>query len=203
MVGAFLYTWLWSSSAEFRHLGWDPIMSLALSLVTVLSTGLAFLVTAWLIGRWNLSATTQRWLLLTPWMLVTAFWITSAIIETTPRARFAAKVIQPVPSGVRDIQAAGFEAILASRWMFSFTIDPAQVGDIVSKHSLVPTNPDDFKAMIERDSFFKRISWAHHVSYGNNTRCYSRSESEIPSRWACLIMDTQTSRAWFLRGYQN
>jgi hypothetical protein len=205
VVGVFLFTLLWSSSAEFWDLGAFGflIFGLPLLLVTVLGVSVAFLVTGWLIERRNLSTKSQRLILLTPWILVTAFWIASAGIAATPRSRFASTVTRPVPSSVHDIKAAGLNSFLASRWLLSFTIDTAQVGDIVTRHSLAQTNYYDFQAMIDRDMFFKRILWARNVGHGSNALFYSRIDTGVPSRWVCFIVDTNSSRAWFMTGYQN
>ena len=208
LVGVFILTLVWSSSMGFWGISAIGclIFGLPFLFVNVLGAIVVFLVTGWLIERRNLSTKTQRLLLLTPWILVTAFWLASARITATPRARFASIVTRPVPSSAQDIKAAGLNSFLARRWLLSFTIDPARVGDIVSRHSLTQTNYYDLQAMVDRDMFFKQILWAHNVGHGSNALFYSRFDTRKPgggSGWTCFIVDTNSFHAWFMTGYQN
>jgi len=180
------------------------IFGLPLVFITVIVVSLVFVVTGWLIAKRNLSTKTQRLILLSPWLLVAAFWIISAAVAATPRGRFASTVTRPVPSTVQDIKAAGLNSFLARRWLLSFTIDAAQVGDIVARHSLARTNYYDFQAMVDRDGFCKGIRWARNIGLGTNALFYSRFDTAgVPSRWVCFMVDTNSSRAWFMTGYQN
>ncbi len=205
VVGVFVFTMAWSSTAEFWDIGAYGFffLGIPLVLVTVLIASAVFLVIGWLIERRNLSSKSQRLLLLSPWILATAFWIASAGITAMPRSRFGATIGRPVPTSVQNIKAAGLNSFLARRWLLSFTLDPAQAGAIVSKHSLAQTNYFDFQAMVDQDAFFKRIPWAHNVGPNSNSLFYSRFETGMPSRWICFIVNTNSSRAWFMTGYQN
>jgi len=204
VVGVFLFHLLRSSTREF----WDIvafgfiIFGVLLVGITVLAVTVVVLVAGWVVERRNLSIATQRLILLTPWILAATIWIVLAVISATPRSRFASMVVCPVPGSVQDIKVAGLNSFLARRWLFSFTIDRGQVGDIVRKHALIQTNSLDFQKIIDGDTFLKRVAWARNVSCNSNAIFYVRMDADT-SWWTCLAVNTNTTRACFLTGYQN
>jgi hypothetical protein len=100
-----------------------------------------------------------------------------------------------VPGSVRDIQVAGLDSLMANRWLLGFTIDSSQIGAIVTQRSLGRTSHDDFKEMVDRSKFLMRIPWAHGVRHASNAQFYSRIETD---GWVCLVVETNSSRAWFI-----
>lgn len=205
MAGVFVFTLVSSSSRDFWDLGAFVILifGLPLVLITVLGVSVGFLAIGWFVTRSNLATRTQRILLLTPWILAAVFWIGAAGVSALPKRRFSTVVIHPVPTSVQDIKAAGLNSFLARRWLLTFRIEATQIGDILTKHSMVQTNYYDFQRMIDRDIFLKRIQWAHNVDCQSNSLFYSRIDQGVPSQWVCLVVNTNSSRAWFMIGYQN
>ena len=111
--------------------------------------------------------------------------------------------MRPVPTSVQDIKAAGLNSFLASQWLLTFQIATSQIGNIVARHSLAQTNYFNLQEKIDRDTFLKRVSWARSVECDSNAVFYARTEWGPPSRWVYFVVETNSSRAWFIRGYQN
>ena len=205
IAAVFVFATVWSATPGFWQLGVVDflIFGLPLALVTLLLGSLAFLIAGWFVARSTLSFGKKRMLLIAPWILVACFWIVFALIVGNPRSRFGAIVVRPVPSSVEDIRVAGLNSFLARRWLFSFRIESAQIDDMLARHSLERTNYFDFRETIDHDVFFKQVAWAKDAKFGTNALFYSRSEMGVPSRWVRLVVDTNSSHAWFMIGYQN
>lgn len=205
LTSIFIWSLACTGTIEFWDLSAIMAMLVALPvlLVTVLCVSVVFLIIGAFIMMIHLAPRTQRLILLAPWILASGFWICYAVATATPRSRFSSAILSPIPASARNIKAAGLNAFLARRWLLTFQIDANQIGDIVSKHSLVRTNYVDFQRMIDNDMLLKRIEWAHNIECPTNAQFYYRMETGAPGRWACLALDTNSSRAWFLSGYQN
>ncbi|MFO1501314.1 MAG: hypothetical protein U1G07_23485 [Verrucomicrobiota bacterium] len=201
----FVFMLLWSSTREFWDLGVLMSFFFCLPLLVVsivIASVLFWIVHRVLTGR-DASLKAQRVLLLTPWLLVAGIWLTAGICNSTSKSRFRSMVSNPIPPSVRDINAAGLNSFLARRWLFEFRMDAKDVDRLVRRHALTRTEAFGFDNVIARDMFLVRVEWARKISCPTNAWFFSKVDPGVPSRWTYFAVETNSSRAWFLEGFQN
>lgn len=208
MVGIFVFFVIQTSTRELWHIGIFSFLFLGLpSAILVLPVlSIVFAVVRWFVNRSKLSYASQRFILLAPWLLFVVYCFAAAAIAAIPKNRFSAMVLDPVPGSVKNVKAVGLHSFLARRWMFHFQIDPVEAGEIVKKHALTQVPPFDFQEKISHDPFLREVSWARDIRYRDTTLFYARTEDAADgqsSRWTYLMVDPDSSQAWFIQGYQR
>lgn len=202
----FFFALQWSATREFWGLGGvgSVILWLPLLLVTVLGVSAIFLVLGWFAAWYKLTAKTQWLLLLSPWILVTLFWFGVAKVIAEPRHRFRTLVLDPVPAGVHDVHARGFNAFLASRWLVQFETEAKDLQNIVSRHELAEVEPFDLPAMLRQDVFLSRLEGMDPIPVTKPARFFKRKSRQGQADKALfLVYDPATTQAWFVQSSQN
>lgn len=127
------------------------------------------------------------------------------LTQSSPKARYAAHV-GVLADRVSDIQVSGFRAMLASHWLFAFTVIPDDAATIASKLGLQEDNLTKLKEFLANDLvlFHSPVSAGLHAAAPDDLKTYSRTKwGDQTSSWIILTVDVRHHRAWFYRGFQN
>ena len=146
---------------------------------------------------------TNRWrwgflLLMTAVSLGWMFWSWS---ETTPRKKFAHRVLNPVPLGVQEIVARGYTTF-GSQWSFEFQADSAALDSIISHHQMTP-QPLEALAEYREDRFAMVPPWILTATDADGMKIFQRYTPESMSpeprraRTLWLAYFPGQPRAWF------
>ncbi|CAN5833290.1 hypothetical protein BH11VER1_BH11VER1_04830 [soil metagenome] len=211
LVGRLVLTLVETSTLEFWNIGIFPRLFSGLGMAAsyLAGTSFGFLVYLWFVNRSNRTLTEKRHISMTFWLS----WITfnclfSVISSATPKHRFREEVMNPLPDSVKEVKVAGLDTTRLRRWMFHFRIDPYEVSKIVWRHGLTQAPVFDFQKMIDQDPVLREVSWARDIHYRDTALFYVNayiedSENGPSYAWTFLMVDAQSSTAWFITGYQR
>lgn len=203
--GVFAYTSVLGGTSEFSSFSifWFLVVGLPTILLSTLVAMLGFLVIGRIVERKRAGHRVKCYALLAPWIVTAKFWLFLAFNGAKASSRFKAEVLNPAPASVHDIRVVGFNSFLARRWLLSFRIDSSDIGGIVARKSLTRTNYFDMQQIIAQDVFLKRVEWARDLKFDSNAVFYTRTVPGVPSVWVRLVVNTNSSQAFFFSGHQN
>jgi NADH:ubiquinone oxidoreductase subunit 6 (subunit J) len=197
-----------SATWEFMALGAAFVIPATL-IVGIVTMGLAAVLGA--VAR--LMERRQRWprrlsprLILSVALLASLAMIAWGGYSATPRQRYK-QMVAAAGEHASEIDVAGFDSLLAQRWLLGFKIPPEQIPAIVSRWNLKEVDPIALGERLRSDVMLgsSKSPLVQEAPDPKGTRCFVSDDSGAAgsSRWITFVFREADRRAWFYRGYQN
>jgi hypothetical protein len=207
VAGMLMVTWTDFGTSEFRALS---------ALLPFVFTGfMSVILLPWL---WVASAVTKmlarkgrlpRWFDSTTikalgFVLLTA-QVGVAIYSGLPKSRLAA-VMGGGSLVEGEVRVIGFNSFLAGRWLYDFTIAPAQLESIIQRLGMYEIEPYDMAANLQQDGFLtsKNSEIVKGVPGAEGVRMFrEEQEDKTSGRWSVLVYRISDGKSWLYRGFQR
>lgn len=105
-----------------------------------------------------------------------------------------------------EVRVIGFNGFLAGRWLYEFTIAPAQLEPIIQRLGMNEIEPYHLAANLRRDGFLasKNSEIVKSIPGPEGVRMFREEQEDKDSgRWNVLVYRVSDGKAWLYKGFQN